>query len=487
MLEEGRTLNFDIPPIESSIIKVIGLGGGGCNAVNYMYRQGIRGVEFVICNTDRQALENSPVSHKIPIGNSLTGGRGVGGDPEKGKKAALENIDDIKRVIENNTKMLFITTGMGGGTGTGAAPVIAKLAREMDIVTVGIVTYPFEFEGKKRREIAEQGIKELNNYVDALITIHNEKLLEMYSDLVITQAFGYADNVLALAAKGIAEIITVTGIMNVDFEDVKSIMKNSGTAIMGSAVVEGENRAQKAIEAALSSPLLKEKNIKGAKHILLNISYGNKEVQINELTMITTYIKEQVGDEVDMKIGYCLDESLGNKLSVTIIATALEGHQIPPEIITENVVVENDPAIVPKEIPKKQTEVQPVKVIIRLDEDEPVNTEMTTEEDQNLRQPWQQMEIPFTSRRLHADEPYIAPDNQDEDEQRLKALSYSIKSPKGLEMMEDVPAFKRQRIEFNDVPHSSDNDISKFVLNEDPETKKPEIKEENAFLDPKVD
>ena len=267
-------LIFDLPPHESSIIKVIGLGGGGGNAVNYMFQQGIKGVEFLVCNTDRQALDNSLITQKIQIGNNLTGGRGVGGDPEKGMQAALENIDDVKRILENNTKMLFITTGMGGGTGTGAAPIVAKLAKEMDILTVGIVTYPFDGEGPKRKKIAEEGIAELRKYVDALITIHNEKLLEIFNDEGVTQAFGHADNVLATAAKGIAEIITVPGILNVDFADVKAVMKNSGSAIMGSAIVEGEDRAQKAIEEALNSPLLREQNIKGAKHILLNISYS---------------------------------------------------------------------------------------------------------------------------------------------------------------------------------------------------------------------
>ncbi|MGZ5304932.1 MAG: cell division protein FtsZ, partial [Bacteroidia bacterium] len=247
-------LQFDIPKANSSIIKVIGVGGGGGNAVNHMYQQGIKGVDFMICNTDSQALDLSPIPNKIQIGNNLTEGRGAGSDPEVGRKAAQESIEEIKAVLANNTKMIFVTAGMGGGTGTGAAPVIAKIAKEMGILTVGIVTSPFIFEGPRRRSKAEEGLENLKKNVDTLLVINNERVREMYGNFPFAAAFAHADNILTTAAKGIAEIITVPGYINVDFEDVKTVMANSGVAIMGSGIAEGEDRARKAVESALDSP-----------------------------------------------------------------------------------------------------------------------------------------------------------------------------------------------------------------------------------------
>ena len=314
-------MKFDLPKENSSIIKVLGVGGGGSNAVNHMYRQGIKGVDFLVCNTDQQALDISPIPFKVQLGATLTEGRGAGSLPEVGKNAAIENIDDIKEIINKNTKMVFITAGMGGGTGTGAAPVIAKAAKEMGVLTVGIVTMPFFFEGRKRRQQAEAGIEEIREQVDTLLIINNEKLREMCGNLPIAQAFAMADDVLTTAAKGIAEIITRTGYINVDFEDVRTVMCDSGVAIMGSAAAEGEDRATKAVEKALSSPLLNDNNIKGARYVLLNITFGNQEVLMDEISDITDYIQEEAGASADVIWGYGMDETLGDSLSVTIIAT----------------------------------------------------------------------------------------------------------------------------------------------------------------------
>ncbi len=317
-------IRFDLPKIDSSIIKVIGVGGGGSNAVNHMFRQGIQGVDFVVCNTDSQSLTLSPIARKIQLGSSLTEGRGAGSLPSVGRNAALENIEDIRKMLENSTKMLFITAGMGGGTGTGAAPVIASVAKELNILTVGIVTMPFSFEGIKRKKQAEEGIKELREHVDSLLVISNDKLRELHGDLTLSQAFGKADDILTIAAKGIAEIITVPGYINVDFEDVKTVMKDSGVAIMGSGTAEGEDRALHAVESALTSPLLNDNNIDGAINILLYISSGTMEVTMDEVTIITDYIQSKAGQDAEIIWGNGRDENLGEKISITLVATGFE-------------------------------------------------------------------------------------------------------------------------------------------------------------------
>jgi cell division protein FtsZ len=315
---------FEMPRESKSIIKVIGVGGGGSNAVNHMYQQGIRGVDFVICNTDNQALQTSPIPNKVQLGKTLTFGRGAGNEPEKGRDSALENIEDIRRLLGDNTKMVFLTAGMGGGTGTGAAPVIAQAATELGILTVGIVTLPFSFEGLKRWNQAVEGIRNMKDYVDALLVIHNDRLRDIYGDQKLSVAFGYADNVLAMAAKGIAEIITVHGYVNVDFADVRTVMERSGVAIMGSGEAEGENRAYEAISKALISPLLNNNNLKGARNILLNITSGKQEVLMDEITEIMDFIQHCTQIQSDIIWGNTYDESLGNALSVTIVATGLE-------------------------------------------------------------------------------------------------------------------------------------------------------------------
>ncbi len=337
------------------IIKVVGVGGGGSNAVNHMFRQGIKAVNFVVCNTDSQALANSPVPEKIQLGQTLTEGRGAGNKPDQGRQAALESLDDIIQVLADNTKMVFITAGMGGGTGTGAAPVLAKAAKELGILTVGIVTIPFRFEGQRRINQAIEGITELSQYVDSLLVINNEKLREIFGDLRVSEAFAKADNILTIAAKGIAEIIGIHGQVNVDFADVQTVMTNSGVALMGSGEAEGEDRAMRAIQNALHSPLLNCSDIKGAKNVLLNITSGRDEVTMDETYIISEFVQEATGYTADIIWGKCDDENLGEKISVTVIATGFETDVIP-EIHNYRRLNKKNPNVVEK-IPAKNISV----------------------------------------------------------------------------------------------------------------------------------
>lgn len=317
-------MQFNIPEDNESIIKVIGVGGGGSNAVAYMFEQGIIGVDFAISNTDNQAMNQSKIPVKIQLGPALTEGRGAGSKPAVGRESCIESLEEVKYFFQNNTKMLFVTAGMGGGTGTGAAPVIAKAARELDILTVAIVTMPFGFEGRRRAKQAQEGLEELKKNVDTLIVISNDKLRKIYGNLSLSEAFAQADNILTTAAKGIAEIITVPGYVNVDFEDVNTVMRDSGVAVMGTAVKDGENRALEAVESALESPLLEDSDIKGAKHILLNITSGARQVTMDEVFEITEYVQNEAGEGTDLIWGNCHDESLGDSLAVTVIATGFQ-------------------------------------------------------------------------------------------------------------------------------------------------------------------
>ncbi|WP_432707964.1 cell division protein FtsZ [Pedobacter sp.] len=349
-------MQFEMLKDKSSIIKVIGVGGGGGNAVNHMYRQGITGVDFIICNTDAQALEFSPIPNKVQLGASLTEGMGAGSIPEVGKNSAIENIDDIKQMLGSTTKMLFITAGMGGGTGTGASPIIAQAAKELDILTVAIITTPFSFEGKRRKMQAEDGLDELKKYVDSYLVISNDRLREIFGNLTLGSAFAQADDILTTAAKGIAEIITVPGYINVDFKDVRTVMKDSGVCIMGSFACDGEDRALNAVEGALASPLLKDNEIEGARYILLNISSGLREVTMDEVTIITDYIQDKAGLSADLIWGNCIDESLEDKLSVTIIAT---GFQTMEQRVHEKKNVKKISLLTPEEAPL----VKPVEAV----------------------------------------------------------------------------------------------------------------------------
>lgn len=312
---------FDTINTMKEIIKVIGVGGGGSNAVNFMYNQGIKGVDFVVCNTDLQALDISPVPFKIQLGKTLTEGRGAGMLPEVGMNAAFENIEDLREMLSLNTKMVFVTAGMGGGTGTGAAPVIAQLAKELGILTVGIVTLPFDFEGKKRKLQAEEGLERLRQNVDTLLVINNEKLRSIGKSLTLSEAFQKADNILTVAAKGIAEVIAETGLINVDFNDVNTVLRNSGRALMGSAVASGEGRAIEAVKNAMNSPLLNDHDIHGARFVLLNIKYGSHEILMDEIMEITDFIQDAAGEHAEVIWGHGLDSTLGESLSVTLVAT----------------------------------------------------------------------------------------------------------------------------------------------------------------------
>jgi cell division protein FtsZ len=321
------TISFDLPKNQSSVIKVIGVGGGGSNAVNHMFNQGIRGVDFVICNTDAQALNSSPVPNKIQLGVTLTEGLGAGANPEVGQQSAQESINDIKSLLETNTKMVFITAGMGGGTGTGAAPVIAKAAKEAGILTVGIVTIPFAFEGANRKTQAEKGVEALRNNVDSLVVINNNKLREVYGNLGFKAGFAKADEVLATASRGIAEVITHHYTTNIDLRDARTVLADSGTAIMGSGSASGENRAKNAIKKALDSPLLNDNHIKGAKNVLLLIVSGNEEITIDEIGEINDHIQAEAGGGANIIMGIGEDEDLGEDVNVTIVATGFNADQ----------------------------------------------------------------------------------------------------------------------------------------------------------------
>lgn len=528
---KSNLMQFDLPKDQSSIIKVIGVGGGGSNAVNHMYEQGIQGVDFIVCNTDSQALDVSPVPVKVQLGQSLTEGRGAGSIPAVGKNAAIENIDDIQDILSKQTTMVFVTAGMGGGTGTGAAPVIAKAAKDMGILTVGIVTIPFTFEGTKRMKQAAEGLKEMRAAVDTLLVIKNDKLRQIHGNLSLKDAFAHADNILTTAAKGIAELISVTGAINVDMNDVNTVMKESGVAIMGQAMAEGENRAINAAKEALESPLLNDNDIEGAKYILLNITYGTQEVMMDEISDITDYIQQAAGSTADVIWGHGMDESLGERISVTIIATGFKTspdtgfemeepvrHKLDtgepakdksritgpianpveddePYLITKEVAEEKQPEIV--EEPEVQRfnlfdeEAKDVKASAPAPEAEAKDSVEQGAEEQKAAEPARQV---FT---LDLDEPTRAADDSnaerttseptDEDTEELgsrvstemanqlnrerlrnlREMSDRIKSPDGLVELEKEPAYKRRNIRLDKVPHSSDHQVSRFTLTEE--------------------
>ncbi len=498
---------FEIPKHHKSIIKVIGVGGGGSNAVNHMYNQGIKDVEFIVCNTDSQALKGSPVPNKLQIGVNLTEGLGAGANPEKGRNAALESKEEIRELLSHDTKMVFITAGMGGGTGTGAAPVIARVAKELDILTVGIVTAPFAFEGKKKMRQAEEGIQELKDNCDTVLVILNDKLREVFGNLSITQAFAQADNVLTTAAKGIAEIITVPGYVNVDFEDVKTVMKNSGAAVMGSAQTEGENRALRAAEQAIASPLLNNKNIQGADKILLSIISGeHAELQMDELTEITQFIQEKAGEDAEVIFGHGVDPDLGNSIRVTVITTGFDSaenstlHEMTKKVYDlesnkQITLFEEQKQPQPKEDVKFQApeppknefrrnysfdgptekpkeENDPSTVFFELDEQYEViekqsYQEETPEEDGFAELTHKKMDLMEQAR---------------ERIRRLKGLKNSSLNTDEFKDRLEKPAFMRKNINLQDVPHSSEKNISKYNLNDD-----NQILGNNKFLHDNVD
>jgi cell division protein FtsZ len=607
-------INFDLPKDQSSIIKVIGVGGGGSNAVNHMFRQGIKGVDFIVCNTDQQALDISPVPYKIALGAGLTEGRGAGSQPEMGKKASMESVEEIKKLLSHNTKMVFITAGLGGGTGTGGAPVIAQIAKEMGILTVAIVTVPFAFEGKKRKQQAEDGLKELRQHVDTILIINNDKLREMYGNLKLTEAFAHADNILNQAAKSIAEIITVTLHINLDFADVQTVMTNSGVAIMGSASAEGENRALRAVESALTSPLLNDNNIKGARYVLLNITCGTDDITMDELGQITDYLQDAAGQTADIIKGYGIDPSLGDKVNVTLIATGFSSVPVtafaekkaekiirrldenvqtapvasapvvskpvvsapvavvppvvqaapvvptpvaivppvvqaapviptpvavvPPVVsepvafvppVVETPVINIPVAVVPPIISTPVASVPPVvhhlveetKPVEQVKPVEEVNQEssltpfMKTEEvvdnsnvefeiihkapveNKTIEVPMKPIEPPvFVSQTVQQTEEHndmsdavVSEDQKKKAQERiekLKQLSYKLRTPGALSDLENEPAYKRKNVQLEETQHSSESSVSRYTLSEG-EDKKTELKPNNGFLHDNVD
>ncbi|MDA0714527.1 MAG: cell division protein FtsZ [Bacteroidetes bacterium] len=561
-------LEFEMPKDSSSILKVIGVGGGGSNAVNHMYLQGIKGVDFMVCNTDLQALDISPVPLKIQIGQTLTGGRGAGAQPEVGRNAAVESIEEIKEILANNTTMVFITAGMGGGTGTGAAPVIAQVAKEMGILTVGIVSVPFKFEGPRRNKLAQEGLEKLRNSVDTLLIIKNDKLRELYGNLSMTDAFHHSDNILTTAAKGIAEVISSIGYINVDMNDVNTVMKDSGVAIMGSAQADGENRAQKAVSGALESPLLNDSDIRGARHVLLNITFGSQDITMDELDEITAYIQAEAGDRAEVIMGYGQDDRLGEAVSVTIIATGFEGnsHEVAlglekePEKtyrkLDEDVPTMMTPPLEAREIQSpltsatdmrnNQTKRQEPQAPLPSEEEEPFLKEMADEDivDQPIQQDLgfdlksftepkatpAQNPMPLEEEKQYFSlfdetqdetedprfeeqkeeivplfreqyEPVqevrtaplrhkIAPEdhrmNTEERMERIKEYGMKLRTPSGLSELEKEPAYKRKNLELEDVPHSSESNMSRYTLN-DSESEGVTLSKNNPYLDKHVD
>ncbi|HPF00482.1 MAG TPA: cell division protein FtsZ [Bacteroidales bacterium] len=526
MSETENSIHIQFEDTQSlpTIIKVFGVGGGGSNAVNHMFKQGINGVDFVICNTDVQSLGTSPVPVKLQIGAGLTEGRGAGNSPEIGRNAALENADEIRELLSQNTKMVFITAGMGGGTGTGAAPVIAQVAKELDILTVGIVTTPFGFEGGKRKNQASQGIDEMRKYVDSLIIINNDKVREHYGNLKLSEAFCKADDILTVAAKGISELITIPGYMNVDFEDVKAIMKNSGIAIMGTGIAEGEDRAQKAVELALNSPLLDDNEIYGARNVLLFISSGEDEISMDEVSDISDYIQNAAGSTAEVIWGTGTDLSLGNSISVTVVATNFNKHSSPVKSIYEEPQVINLQPEVKQEMPLAEPETemkvvvkpveekpvinlyqppiipatpivdQPVeKITIQLEQEQepeqnnnPMNLFPSENETKTSPQPMIHDVLPAEKNQEEPLQTPIRPELQDERMQNLKNFNFTNPKATNLDEIEQVPAYARRGVNLAPENPSDEKIVSRFTLGENG-SNKPEIRENNSFLHDNVD
>jgi cell division protein FtsZ len=541
---------FDLPKDQSSIIKVFGVGGGGSNAVNHMFDQGIVGVNFVVLNTDAQALDMSRIPNKIQLGPALTQGLGAGARPEIGEKSAEESVDAIRELLSKNTKMVFITAGMGGGTGTGAAPVVARIAREMGVLTVGIVTTPFWFEGKSRYGHAVDGIEKLRENVDTLLIINNDKIREMYGNLKRSEAFGHANNILTTAAKAISEIITVPGEINVDFADVQTVMKNGGSAIMGCATAEGEDRALRSAQGALNSPLLNDNEIRGAKKVLVNITTGTQQVTMDEIGVIMEYVQEAAGS-TDIILGACDDPSLGDKLSVTIIATGfevgkktpayveqkvvkvyelndnkpvvtetvvtppvVEQQEAPAVIITETTVTEEQPAVIIQEeeeaynlfdlnITSEETSTSDNTIEFEVTREEQKLPEVELQEETVIEQKeettWQPVAetkndeyVVYTKKSYESDlTTSVTQDDmsrQLEDRKKILAgLSYRFGNKQNVSELENEPAYKRKGLELNgEQSFSTANDFSRFTVGND-DNNRPEIKKNNSFLHDNVD
>lgn len=542
-------IHFEIPKNQSSIIKVIGVGGGGGNAVNYMYSLGIDGVDFIVCNTDSQALAQSAVPNKIQLGPHLTQGLGAGANPEIGMKAGEESVDEISKILKVNTRMAFITAGMGGGTGTGAAPIISKVCRELGILTVGIVTTPFAYEGRKRLKQAQDGIAFMREHVDTILIISNDKLRQQYGNLPFTQAFSKADNVLATAAKCITDLITVDGKVNLDFNDVQTVMKNGGVAILGSAQASGEGRARQSVEEALNSPLLNDSEIEGAQWILLNVTSasGDFEHTLDELEIIQGYVQQQAGNTCDIILGMGHDPNLGENISVTIIATGFQHHEInadvlePKKAVVEKIVVPlgqiGGGALVEAKAPEVPVEVKDPMAPVLVEAPQPVmasymsqaqaqptpapvaeqrtnfNLELpsmnnvTPEPAKPVAQEYKAPELELIIKNeipapqevvVKRGERILTPDEIEEqrrfEEQkraleeradRLRRMSFNIQGNDNAAEVENVPAYMRRQTNLEDQHNSNDSFLSGYSVNTDNEGKKGNISTINTFLDGK--
>ena len=535
---------FQLPKNQSSQIKVMGVGGGGGNAVNYMFEHGIKGVDFVICNTDLQALEASLIPTKIQLGKNLTEGLGAGSDPDVGMKAAQESSDRISELLDANTKMLFITAGMGGGTGTGAAPVIAEIAREKGILTIAVVTHPFANEGGYRKQYAKDGLEELKKYVDTLLVINNDKLIEIYGDLTFTQAFGKANEVLNTATKGIAEVISQHMVVNIDLNDARKVLENSGTALMGQAIANGENRAIEAVTAALDSPLLNDNDITGAEQVLLKIvsGEGDDEIRISELEIIKNQIQKAAGRDVNIIEGIGNDASLEGAVSITVIATGFETKKVNEpvtikledtddigssdsndlEIINDNVQqtlsLEDDESFDFEHFKSNEVEAQTIvesdKKVVSLEEDENFISEpealISDILELNNEDPDSEKKVVVSEdlieketlefhkptineeEKLNSEQDVQLVDNKSmriearEREERLREISIKLRTPSGLTKLEDEPAYKRNNIDLEETAHSSEDEISHFSLTSDNE-EKIILNDKNSFLHDNVD
>ena len=516
-------MQFALPKSSNSPIKVIGVGGGGSNAVNTMFEQGIKGVDFVVCNTDSQALDVSPVPIKVQLGSTLTAGMGAGSIPEVGKNAAIENLDDLIEILGADTRMVFVTDGMGGGTGTGAGPVIAKACKEKNILTVGIVTVPFRFEGKKRTDQAKEGLANMRDAVDTLLVIRNDKLRELYGNQSISKAFINADQVLCTAAKGIAEVITRTGQINVDMNDVQTVMKDAGNAIMGAGSASGEGRSQKAVTLALESPLLNDNDITGARQVLLNITVGSDEILMDEIMEITDYIQDAAGQSAEVIWGYAIDETLTEDVCVTVIATGFEAHEIttssepvaPRKIIhdlgddakevtkavetpvntsTPEVDTTPQPSLFTEDV-VEATDVEPVveeeeieeeKIVHNLDDAPLIENVATTTTEDSITSTADAASMEENKQK--AREAFL--ERQSQVKRTLNDVKMKLRLPGRIADIENEPAFKRRNVTLDDISHSSESSVSHFSINEEVDEngeRKIELRDDNPFLHDNVD
>ena len=538
---------FQLPKNQSSQIKVMGIGGGGSNAVNYMFENGIKGVDFVICNTDLQALEASSIPTKIQLGETLTEGLGAGSNPDVGMKAAQESSEKICELLDSNTKMLFITAGMGGGTGTGAAPVVAEIAREKGILTIAVVTHPFANEGGYRKQYAKEGLEELKKYVDTLLIINNDKLIEIYGDLTLTQAFGKANEVLNTATKGIAEVISQHLQVNIDLNDARKVLENSGTAVMGQAEATGENRAIEAVNDALDSPLLNDNDITGAEQVLLKIvsGTGDDEIKMSELSKIKNRIQQAAGRDVNIIEGIGFDEDLGSAVSVTVIATGFETKKVNEpvtikleesdldydeennleevekidEFNTQQTLLLDDDLNV-SEVSKEENTVeafnendieendnlnessQTTVVNLNLDddisedpsefisdlieEDTQENLSAEKEKDNDLIEFDNFQNVNTSEKELSVSNAQSMRIEAREREERLREISIKLRTPSGLTKLEDEPAYKRNNIDLEETIHSSEDEVSHFTLGEKNEDDII-LNDNNSYLHDNVD